>query len=61
MVEALVVELVERVSHPAFTASLQHLGLLAPSQHPSTGDSMSPEDLKGQGLLLTRGFVQLAT
>ncbi|XP_066973665.1 uncharacterized protein [Macrobrachium rosenbergii] len=48
VVEALVVELVERVSHPAFTASLQHLGLLAPSQHPSSGDSMSPDDVKGQ-------------
>lgn len=51
VVESLVVELVERVSHPAFTTSLQHLGLLAPSQHPSTGESPSPEHTKRQGTL----------
>ncbi|XP_071544090.1 uncharacterized protein [Panulirus ornatus] len=48
VVEALVLELVERVGHPAFTTSLQHLGLLAPSQHPSSGESPSPEDPKAQ-------------
>ncbi|XP_037804297.1 uncharacterized protein LOC119598661 isoform X1 [Penaeus monodon] len=50
VVEPLVLELVERVGHRAFTTSLQHLGLLAPSQHPSSGDSISPEDHKSQGL-----------
>ncbi|KAK8390170.1 hypothetical protein O3P69_013023 [Scylla paramamosain] len=48
VMEALVLEMVERVGHPAFTTSLQHLGLLAPSQHPSAGESPSPVDLKGQ-------------
>ncbi|XP_050698520.1 uncharacterized protein LOC126986418 isoform X2 [Eriocheir sinensis] len=48
VMEALVLEMVERVGHPAFTASLQHLGLLAPSQHPSAGESPSPVDLTAQ-------------
>ncbi|XP_042857277.1 uncharacterized protein LOC122243695 [Penaeus japonicus] len=50
VVEPLVLELVERVGHRAFTTSLQHLGLLAPSQHPSSGASISPEDHKSQGV-----------
>ncbi|XP_069955000.1 uncharacterized protein [Cherax quadricarinatus] len=49
VVESLVAELVERVGHPAFTASLQHLGLLAPLQD-SSGESSSSEDPKTQEL-----------
>lgn len=43
VVESLVLELVERVAHPAFSTSLHHLGLLPPSQHPSTTESPSPD------------------
>ncbi|XP_069165667.1 LOW QUALITY PROTEIN: uncharacterized protein [Procambarus clarkii] len=51
VVESLVAELVERVGHPAFTTSLQHLGLLAPLQDSSSGESSSsPEDPKTQEL-----------
>ncbi|XP_042226007.1 uncharacterized protein LOC121869013 [Homarus americanus] len=50
VVESLVAELVERVGHPAFTTSLQHLGLLAPLQDSSSGESPSPENSKAQEL-----------